>query len=156
MIGLDIPGYGRVTIRHLVCDFNGTLALDGKLLPDVRELLGKLSVSMEIHVLTADTFGAAREQLRGLPCTVTILPEENQDTAKADYVRQLGGESTICVGNGRNDRLMMQEALVGIAVIQEEGAAAATLQSADVVCRSVQDAVSLLLNTTRMVATLRS
>jgi soluble P-type ATPase len=60
------------------------------------------------------------------------------------------------VGNGRNDRLMLQEAIIGIAVTQEEGASAATLQNADVVCQSIRDALALLLNTTRMVATLRS
>jgi len=156
MIGLEIPGFGQVTIGHLVCDYNGTLACDGRLLPEVRELLAELSLSVEIHVLTADTFGAAREQLDRLPCTLTILPEGSQDTTKAPYVNQLGADSTVCVGNGRNDRLMLQEAVIGITVIQEEGASAAAIQSADVVCQSIQDALSLLVNTTRMVATLRS
>ncbi len=156
MIGLEIPGFGRVTIKHLVCDYNGTLACDGRLLPNVRQLLEQLSSSVEVHVLTADTFGAAREQLEGLPCTLTILPAEAQDAAKADYVKQLGTENTLGVGNGRNDRLMLREAIIGIALVQEEGASAATLQSADIVCQSIQDALTLLLNTRRMVATLRS
>jgi soluble P-type ATPase len=96
MIGLEVPGYGRLTIRHLVCDYNGTLACDGKIIPLVRELLQHLSNSVEIHVLTADTFGAARDQLQALPCTLTILPGGAQDVAKLVYVKRLGPESTVC------------------------------------------------------------
>jgi soluble P-type ATPase len=156
MIEVQIPGFGDLTIKHLVCDYNGTLACDGTMLPGVGSLLEELSRLVEIHVLTADTFGLAREQLQGLSCTLRILPESSQDAGKQDYVKLLGSETTICVGNGRNDRLMLEEAIVGIALIQEEGASAATLESADVVCRSIGDALTLLLNPKRLTATLRS
>ena len=29
MIDVAIPGYGRLALEHLVCDYNGTLARDG-------------------------------------------------------------------------------------------------------------------------------
>ena len=32
MIAETIPGYGAVRIEHLVLDYNGTLAVDGRLL----------------------------------------------------------------------------------------------------------------------------
>ena len=35
----DIPGSPPLRIRHLVLDLNGTLALDGRLLPGVAEAL---------------------------------------------------------------------------------------------------------------------
>jgi soluble P-type ATPase len=35
MIALDIPGFGALRLEHLAVDFNGTLAIDGKLLPGV-------------------------------------------------------------------------------------------------------------------------
>jgi soluble P-type ATPase len=156
MIELDIPGYGCVTLRHLVCDFNGTLACNGQLLPGVRDLLQDVSRLVDVHVITADTFGGARDQLGVLPCSLCILPSGTQGIAKGDYVNRLGPEATVCVGNGRNDRLMLQQATIGIAVIQAEGASAVTLQSADVVCRTIHDALALLLDTRRLVATLRS
>jgi soluble P-type ATPase len=63
------------------------------------------------------------------------------------------------VGNGRNDQLMLKEAALGIAVILEEGAAAATLNAtlnaADVVCTHIVSALELLTNPLRLMATLR-
>jgi soluble P-type ATPase len=78
-----------------------------------------------------------------------------QDRAKAAYVRGLDPVSTACIGNGRNDRLMLRIAGLGIAVIQGEGAALETVREADIVVRDVRDALDLLLNPLRLVATLR-
>jgi hypothetical protein len=33
MLAVDIPGFGRFELDHLVLDYNGTLALDGRLVP---------------------------------------------------------------------------------------------------------------------------
>ena len=33
MLRTDIPGFGSLRIEHLVLDYNGTLALDGRMLP---------------------------------------------------------------------------------------------------------------------------
>jgi soluble P-type ATPase len=156
MITLDIPGYGQFLLKHLVLDYNGTLARDGILLSGVKESLNQLSKSIEIHVITADTFGEARAGLEEVNCDLSILPKESQDTGKQEFVKQLGSASAVCIGNGRNDRLMLKEAALGIAVILEEGAAAETLLAADVVCTSIHAACELLTNPLRLVATLRS
>jgi len=39
MIAVDIPGYRELRLEHLVLDYNGTLAEDGKLLPGVATTL---------------------------------------------------------------------------------------------------------------------
>ncbi len=150
-----IPGWKTLQIRYLVCDYNGTLATDGKMLAGIAEKIKTLSESFEIHVVTADTFGLAARELEGLPCRLKILPKENQAEAKKAYVKALGAENTVAIGNGRNDRLMLQEAALGIVLIQEEGAATATLAAADVVCPSAADAFGLLLHPKRLTATLR-
>ena len=62
----------------------------------------------------------------------------------------------MCIGNGRNDRLMLMRAELGIAVILDEGVAVASLQAADIVCQGVVPALELLLNPLRLTATLRS
>jgi soluble P-type ATPase len=137
-------------------DYNGTLACDGGLIAGVREGLGTLADRLECHVLTADTFGKAASQLEGVPCRLTILPEGDQDVGKLAFIKRLGAENTVCIGNGRNDRLMLKEARLGVAVVLEEGAAAVTLRSADIVCSSIVSALDLLANPMRLVATLRS
>jgi len=155
MIDVDIPGFGRAALAHLVCDYNGTLAFDGNLYTDAVALLEQLSERVDVHVVTADTFGVAREQLADLNCKLEILPRDGQDVAKLEYVKALGGDGVICLGNGRNDRLMMKEAFIGIGLLQGEGASAETLRNADVVCRSLGDALRLLVHPKRLVATLR-
>ena len=156
MIQIDIPGWGPLKLEHLVLDYNGTLAVDGILYEGVAERLTRLARDLEVHILTADTFGKVRDGMHGVPCEVTILPPGAQDQGKLDFVRRLGPGRTCAMGNGRNDRLMLEAAALGVAVILEEGAAAASLAAADVVCRSIADALDLLRNPLRLTATLRS
>lgn len=156
MLDVSIPGFGHLRIAHLVLDYNGTLAVDGALLPRVRRRLHALSSLLRVHVVTADTFGKARAALAGLDCRLTILKRGAEDRAKARYVRRLGAKSVACIGNGRNDRLMLRTAALGIAVVQAEGAAAATVAAADVLAKSVTDALDLLARPRRLIATLRA
>jgi len=138
-----------------VLDFNGTLAADGMLLPGVKDQLERLSGVLRLHVLTADTFGSARSALAAVPCEVSILEQERQDVAKRAYVERLGASEVVCIGNGRNDRLMLWSAALGIAVIGKEGAAAAAVTAADVVTAGIVDALDLLQHPRRLLASLR-
>jgi len=156
MLETIIPGHKTLLLSYLVLDYNGTIACDGRLINGVRERLEELSKSLSIHILTADTFGSVQKEAAGIPCEVVVIGKENQTQAKADYVRQLGLQKTVTVGNGRNDALMLKEAVLGIAVIQEEGATVETLMAADIVTRSILDALDLLLHALRLTATLRS
>jgi soluble P-type ATPase len=152
---ITIPDYGVLQIKHLVLDYNGTLACDGSLLNGVSILLERLSAHLHIHILTADTFGSVRKIFADSPYTISILPTGNEAEEKAGYVRQLGSKSTVCIGNGRNDRFMLKEAALGIAVIQQEGTSLKALLSADIVIPDILAALELLLHTRRLVATLR-
>jgi len=156
MISETIRGFGTLRIEHLVLDFNGTLAVDGRLLPGVRPCLRQLARRLDLHVLTADTFGTARCALEGVPCKLAVLGPRSQDRAKARYVRLLGAARVACVGNGRNDVGMLRAARLGIAVMQTEGAASEVLRAADIVAPSIADALDLLLHPLRLTATLRA
>ncbi len=105
--------------------------------------------------MTADTFGSAKAGLEGIPSTLKVLPGGYQAEAKAWYVQALGAGACAAVGNGRNDRLMLQEAALGIAVVQEKGAATEALLAARVVFRDVRRAVDFLLHPLRITASLR-
>ncbi len=152
---IKIPGFGTLKIKNIVCDYNGTLAVDGKLLPGVSEAINNIS-GINVHVITADTFAGAKDQLKGTNCQLAIAPMENQAQWKLDYVDSLDARATVCIGNGRNDRLMLKEAALGIALIQKEGASSETLVNADIVCLSIIHALELFSNPKRIIATLRS
>ncbi len=156
MIDILIPGYRHLQFKHLVMDYNGTMACDGHLIDGVKEILEDLSDKIDIHVLTADTFGKAASQLEDLPVTLSILPQKAQDKGKLVYIKNLDTDATVSIGNGRNDCLMLKHSALGIALIQEEGASVQTLLSAHIVCKDILSALKLLSNPKRMVATLRS
>jgi soluble P-type ATPase len=156
MLEIKIPGHGILNLSHLILDYNGTIACDGHLLQGVKERLADLSTSLDVHVLTADTFGSVRKALSDVSCHVEIIPIEDQAQEKLDYIQLLGLENCVCMGNGRNDRLMLKNAALGVAVVQAEGGAADAILAADIVVGNILDALDLLRHPLRLAATLRS
>lgn len=152
---IDIPGFGPLDLAHLVLDYNGTLALDGALLPGVAERIRALDGRVQVRVVTADTFGRVRKELDGLPCEVEILGPGDEAEAKLAVIERLGPARTAAVGNGANDALMLQAAALGVAVIGGEGAAVAAVKAADVTVADILAGLDLLLRPLRLTATLR-
>jgi soluble P-type ATPase len=156
MINITIPGFKELHLSHLVLDYNGTLACRGRLIAGVAEKLAELAPELTIHILTADTFGTVKDQVAHLPAELVVIPAGDQAGAKSEFVRGLGAQAVVAVGNGRNDRLMLRDAAVGIALVQGEGAAASALMAADVVAPGILEALDLLLVPAGLTATLRS
>jgi len=155
MISIAIPGFGDLRLVDLVCDFNGSLAQDGHLLPGAREALAALAADLRVHVVTANTHGDVAREMKPLPASLHVIAPTDQAAAKRAYVEALGAEGVVALGNGRNDREMLAVAALGIAVLQGEGAAPDALASADVVVPTTVHALELLLHPLRLVATLR-
>ncbi len=156
MIKIEIPGKGIFEIQHLLLDYNGTIASDGKLIQGLEDVLYQMATVISVHVITADTFGTCLSNLNGLPLTIKIIGSSRQDIQKLDYLNKIGAKHTVCVGNGFNDHLMLKNSAIGILVINTEGASATALANADIVCRSSKEALELLLNPQRITATLRN
>ncbi len=152
---IDIPGHIRLEIKHVVCDYNGTIAVDGKLIDGVREIMNELSEEIEFHVITADTYGFVERELENVNCKLVKISKQNQAHRKLEYVSAIGKDHTVCMGNGNNDSLMLKEACLGIALVHEEGACVETLLSSDVVCKSIIDAFGYFKEPKRLIATLR-
>jgi P-type E1-E2 ATPase len=155
MIKIDVPGFGPVQLKHFVSDFTGTLSVDGRLLPGVKERLNGIAGDLTVHILTADTFGRARAELEGIQCVITILSGEDHDIQKRNYVKKLGTRHVAAFGNGNNDREMLKAAHIGIAVTESEGCSVDALTCADILVKSAVDGLDLLLNPKRCKATLR-
>lgn len=156
MLTIPIPGAEPLVIGHLLLDYNGTLAVDGDVLPGVAERLRRLSDRLEIHVLTADTHGTVASRLVDLPCRLTVIGEGRQDRQKLTYLKEIGEEMTIAVGNGRNDAMMLRRAKLGICLVQGEGASSRALAAADVVAGNILDVLDMIIHPSRLAATLRN
>lgn len=151
---IEIPGYKDLNITTLLLDYNGTIAVDGIIRPEVKERLRKLSVILDICVLTADTYGTAKAQCEGMNITVHTFPVGNAMDYKRDIINQIGGECCACMGNGRND-VKMFEAALSIGIMDREGAYSGILKVADLCVNSTEDGLDLLLYPKRIIAGLR-
>ena len=155
MIEINIPGRKLYQISSLVLDVNGTIALDGTIIDHVPERLIKLSKSVEITLVTADTQGTAVKLADYLNLKLINIQTGNEDKQKLAIIRETGSEATIAIGNGANDSLMLEEAAIGICVAGKEGAAGEAIRHCDVWVNDINTALDLLLKPKRLIATLR-
>ncbi|MBN2548749.1 MAG: HAD family hydrolase [Anaerolineales bacterium] len=155
MIELNIPGRGLLQLEHLVCDVNGTLAVDGQLLESMSRIITSLRDRLEVHLLTADTRGQQNNIDFQLNLKAVRIQAGNEAEQKAAYVRQLGAEHVVAIGQGANDAAMLDCAGLGICVLSREGAAVETLMAADIVAHDIYTALELLEKPLRIVTTLR-
>jgi P-type E1-E2 ATPase len=153
---IDIPGYKKIEIKNLLCDFNGTIANNGELIYDMDILINKLSKNIKIYVITADTFGTVENQLKHLNCEIVKISKENQSEQKLAILQKLNPLNTVAFGNGRNDQLMLKEAVIGVGILENEGIYTSTLMNADIICKNIHNAFELLLTPKKLIATLRN
>jgi len=155
MLELTIPGRGELRTRHLVTDVNGTLALDGLLLDGLIKRIGALRDRLQIHLLTADTHGRQTAIDQQLNLTAVRIKGGNEAQQKAEYVKKLGADSVIAIGQGANDAAMLKAAALGLCVMSQEGAAVETLLAADLLVPDIFAALDLLDHPLRLIASLR-
>ncbi len=152
---IKIPNYKTLTLTNIVLDYNGTIAKDGILKEEVKQILPKLTQKYSVHIITADTFGSVQKELEGFDVFVNVLQSSNHTLEKSEYIQSLNAKECVALGNGANDTQMLQRAAIGIAILGEEGCSFQTLQASDIVCKSINDALELFLNEKRLIATLR-
>jgi P-type E1-E2 ATPase len=155
MIELTIPGRGVLKLEHLVTDVNGTLAVDGQLIEGVAKRIAALRDRLTVHLLTADTHGrqVIIDQQLGLSAVKITAGEEALQ--KAEYVRKLGSDQVVAIGQGANDAAMLAEASLGICVLSQEGIAKESLLASDLIVPNIIAAFELVEKPLRIIASLR-
>ena len=151
-VTIAIPGLPQLRLEHLLLDVNGTLTNRGELIEGVEERVNLLRDKLDVHLVSADTFGTLESIAKGLQIAAVRAGSGKEKLRQLD---ELGRAGCAVIGNGANDTLVLRAAALGIAVIGPEGASSAALQAADVVCLSALDALDLLLDRRAMSATLR-
>jgi len=155
VIEITIPGRGNYTIKNLVLDLNGTIAVDGNIIGGVKEKIAMLSQKLDIFLVTADTNKNAERLVRDLPITLHKIKEAEENDQKLRVVLKKGKNNTVSIGNGCNDISMLKESVIGICVVGGEGASAEAMMASDLVVSTINDALDLLLKPHRLSATLR-
>jgi P-type E1-E2 ATPase len=155
MIELRIPGRGALQIEHLVTDVNGTLAIDGQLISGLKQRIASLRDRITVHLLTADTHGRQSLIDEQLALEAVRIQPGDEAAQKAEYVRSLGSNAVVAIGQGANDSAMLKESALGICVMSQEGVAVEALLAADLVVPDIFAAFDLLEKPLRIVASLR-
>lgn len=153
---IEIPGREVLNIENIIFDYNGTLAVDGLIKKSIKENLRKLSEEFNVYVLTADTYGSAKNECEKLNMNLKTFPKENAGTSKNEILSSIGKNKTICIGNGFNDVLMCKNSALSIGILDEEGISSALISSVDIVARGIETAIEIILNKNRIIATLRN
>lgn len=152
---VDIPNFKKMEIKNIVFDYNGTLAKDGYMSVKTEELLYEICEKFNVFVITADTFGTVKEQLKDFDIEVKVLLSSDHTKEKAEFINILGRDITAAFGNGNNDKQMLEDAIIAISVMGDEGCSKDALLSSDIICKDINEAMELFLFPKRLVATLR-
>ncbi len=152
---LEIFGYKNIDIKNIVFDYNGTLAKDGQVSSDTKNLLKEICLKYSVFVITADTFGTVKNELKEFDLKVKVLSSNDHTKEKMEFLLNLKKEITVAIGNGNNDKSMLENATLSIAVMGDEGCSKEAIFASDIICKDIKSAIELLLYPKRLIATLR-
>lgn len=93
-VHVAVPGDDELDLECLVLDVNGTLSDRGEPIPTAVRLLGSLRERLELHVLSADTFGTAQTLAAELGAEYRRIVN---GADKRDYVNALGAQRSVAV-----------------------------------------------------------
>lgn len=152
---INIPGYKNLNIDKIIFDYNGTLAVNGKIDCSTKNKLTELSKNYEIYILTSDTYGTVEKICENLPVKIHTFEGHKASASKKDIVLKLNPNTCACIGNGRNDMEMLEVAALSIGIIGREGAYGKIVNTSDICVTSILDAMELFIYTDRLIADLR-
>jgi soluble P-type ATPase len=158
-LAIDIPGLGKRIIHTVVSDYTGTFSCGGKLTSGVKPLLVRLLKLVDVEIITADTYGTAQQQLKGIVAPHRLGKKRPEDIEKRDFARKFQLRHVAAFGNGNNDRLLLaavkRSGGLAIAVDNGEGCAVDALVHAHIFVCGAASALGLLVNAKALKATLR-
>lgn len=155
IILLNIPNYKTISVKNIVFDYNGTIATSGKVAEDVFARIIQLTQQFNVYIVTADTFGTVQERFKQTPVEVYIIDRDNGTNDKANFIRTIGPDQTIALGNGNNDRKMLEISALGIGVLGEEGMSFKTLKASDLFIQELMNFFEMIEQPKKLIASLR-
>jgi soluble P-type ATPase len=154
MISIQRPGMESLDIHFVLIDFEGTLAMDGRVHPKAKDKVNLLSKRVTITILTKSNREEVEETLRKMRAEILYVTEGDSSQQKLNALQRLGAHQTAVIGNGLDDVRIMEQAGLGMCVIGKEGASAEAMAKADLVVTHVLDALDFLLKPLRQRAML--
>jgi soluble P-type ATPase len=154
MISIQRPGMENLELHFVLIDFEGTLAMDGRVHPKAKDKVNLLSKRATLYIVTKSSKEKVEETLRKMKVEIIYVTEGDSSRQKLNLLQRLGPHQTAVIGNGFDDVQIMEQAGLGMCVIGKEGSSAEAVAKADLVVTSVLDALDFLLKPLRQRATL--
>ena len=154
MISIQRPGMESLELHFVLIDFEGTLAMDGRVHPKAKDKVNLLSKRVTVYILTKSSKEKVEETLKKMKAEILSMTEGDSSQQKLDVLQRLGPHQTAVIGNGFDDVQIMEQAGLGMCVIGKEGSSPEAVAKADLVVTSVLDALDFLLRPLRQGATL--
>jgi soluble P-type ATPase len=149
----NVPGLGEVELKTIILDLNGTLSVGGTIPEGVAPRIEKLKeLGFRIVLFTGNTRGDADQ----LASSLGIEWKEAQSAdEKAELAKEYEPASCVSIGNGLIDIELMKVVALRIVTLQAEGAHIQTLMASDAVVPHIHDALDMLIDPNRLIATFR-
>lgn len=152
---IEIPNDDNLDIKNIVFDFNGTIAISGKIIDGVFDKIIKLSENFNISIVTADTFGSVKKIFKDTNINIHIISKDNGSLDKMNYIKKIGALNTIALGNGNNDSMMLSKAKIGISILNQEGLSLEALKSSNILLKDINDFFKMIEEPKKFIAILR-
>ncbi len=149
----SVPGVGEITLDTIILDLNGTLSVGGTIVDGVKQRIDALKKNgFTLVLFTGNTRGDADDIANelGIEWVQAHTAEDKRDLAL-----QRDPERCVSIGNGRIDKELMEVVSLAIVTLQAEGIHIETFQASDIVVPTINDALDLLIDNQRLIATLR-
>lgn len=149
----NVPGLGEVELKTIILDLNGTLSVGGVIPAGVKERIDSLKeMGFKIVVFTGNTRGDADQLAASLG--IEWKQAQNADE-KAELAKDMEPATCVSIGNGLIDIELMKAVALRIVTLQAEGVHVQTLMNSDAIVPSINDALDLLIDPNRLIATFR-
>src|SRR4030042_5105200 len=145
MISIQRPGMENLDIHFVLLDFEGALAMDGRVHPKAKDKVNLLSKRATIYIMTKSNREKVEETLRKMKVEILYVTEGDSSQQKLSVLQRLGPHQTAVIGNGLDDARIMEQAGLGMWVIGKEGASPEAMAKGGVVVTNVLDALDFLL-----------
>jgi len=150
----SIPWYKKPLILDtLILDLNGTISVDGKLIVWVENKIDSLKKSWRTILLcSGDTQWTADTIAKKIGAVLYHCKDQHD---KEKILKKNKAKHSVAIGNGNIDVKLMKKCELSIAVIQAEWCSRKAIESSDIVCTNIVDALDILLLPKRLIATMR-
>ena len=148
----DVPRVGILEFDTIVLDLNGTLSVKWMISDETKEKISRLrELGFTIYLLTGDARWTGQTLCDNLWIDLVVTQGSKE---KAAFMKKIGKEKTVAIGNARIDIGMFQNAALSIATIQSEWIHTAILEHVDIIIPNIEDALDLFIDWDSLRATM--